>query len=431
MLPTTFLLHLYYIPTLLRSYYSSAQEGAQANTRATKTTPHRKREAIPTAGAPMIKAEHIHSPWAHRYQQFTDALPTAGAPMIKAEHIHSPWVHRYQQFTDDELPSGEETLTPTDELNRIMDEQAQIDAEIARLRAEERLIETRQELARLCDWAAWGLLVDAEIESGTFKQQLALERSRSVRKPDVYSGGSQRALDIFFGQVALVFETKPVTYRHDNDKCVYAAGRLAGIPSQEWEEEKQRINEDPTRTFSYDNFKAFLHEHKLPAHIWEGKLGLRIASVRQRNNQSVPELIAYLNKLEIQVDVPYTDRERRNHLFVSIHKHIRRSIVEDNHPWPTRAELERVATSLEYVLVPPEGIYVKNWGLNSSAVPAGRDPGKPATRAKDRTKSTTRNVVTHAIRKRKSQRRHAPTSNPPCLRQHRRPRRGRSHLAVN
>lgn len=85
--------------------------------------------------------------------------------MIKAEHVHSPWAHRYQQFTDDELPSGEETLTPTDELNRIRDEQAQIDAEIACLRAEERLVKTRHELAWLCDRAARGLLVDAEIDS--------------------------------------------------------------------------------------------------------------------------------------------------------------------------------------------------------------------------------------------------------------------------
>ncbi|MCJ1426739.1 hypothetical protein MMC29_004642, partial [Sticta canariensis] len=45
-----------------------------------------------------------------------------------------------------------------------------------------------------------------------------LERAKSVREPEVYSGQNQWALDDFIKQFELVFETKPLTYRLEVDK---------------------------------------------------------------------------------------------------------------------------------------------------------------------------------------------------------------------
>lgn len=214
-----------------------------------------------------------------------------------------------------------------------------MDQEIARLHAKKRLISLRQELAWLRDQASRGYPADENIRFESFKHQLALERSKSVHEPDVYTGRNQRALDDFFKQVALVFETKPLTYRLDKDKCVYAAGQLAGILSQEWNAEKRRISKDPTRTLSYDGFKAYLQERKFPADIQTANLTIKIRTLRQRNNQSVPELIAYLNKLENQIDPPLIDRERRDHLFVALNENIQRSVVGHIRPWSARFEL--------------------------------------------------------------------------------------------
>ena len=85
----------------------------------------------------------------------------------------------------------------------------------------------------------------------------------------------------------------------------------------------------------------------------------------------MPQLIAYLNELENQIDPLYCDRTRRDHLFVSIHEHLRRAIVEQNRPWPTRAELEQVVTSIESAVVPPEGIKIKK-GYTPLTTTAGR-----------------------------------------------------------
>ena len=111
---------------------------------------------------------------------------------------------------------------------------------------------------------------------------------------------------------------------------MYAAGYLAVVPSQEWNAEERRIESNPDHTNSYNDFREFLQGHRLSAHIRTANLVVKITSVRQRNTQSVPQLIAFLNELENQVDPPYCDRTRRDYLFVAIHEHLRRIIVEQN-----------------------------------------------------------------------------------------------------
>ena len=68
----------------------------------------------------------------------------------------------------------------------------------------------------------------------------------------MYLGQSQRALDTFFQQVDLVFETKLLTYCLEDKKCVYAAGFLSGVFSQQWTKEKRRINWDPDQSLTYN-----------------------------------------------------------------------------------------------------------------------------------------------------------------------------------
>ena len=138
----------------------------------------------------------------------------------------------------------------------------------------------------------------------------------------MYSGQNQRALDTFFQQVDLVFETKPLTYRLEDEKCVYAASFLSGVPSQQWTKEKRRINRDPDQSFTYDQFKEFLKERQLPTHVRFGLLSTRIKNLRQKPNQSVPELIAYLNEQEFQLAPPFEDRVRWMFLHNALHPHI-------------------------------------------------------------------------------------------------------------
>ena len=276
-------------------------------------------------------------------------------------------------------PDGPEPDQPTvpAPLTQQLSQQERINAEIARLADEELLITSQRKLEKMRERKALGFPLPADEEIGTndFKQRLALERAKSVRDPDVYLGQSQRALDTFFQQVDLVFETKPLTYRREDKKCVYAAGFLSSVPSQQWTEEKRRINRDPNQSFSYEQFKEFLKERQLPAHVRVGLLSTRIGNLRQRPNQSVPKLIAYLNEQEYQFDPPFEDRVRWMFLHNALHPYIRRSLVKQERGQESRADLEQAATALETVLIPPDGIKMKKLGY---AAPELTTPARTA-----------------------------------------------------
>ena len=244
------------------------------------------------------------------------------------------------------------------------------------------------------------------------RRGLLTTRHPKACSPDVYSGDIQQTLDNFYNQLDLIFQTKPLTYSLDKDKCVYAAGHFAGILSQEWNAKAQRIDSNPDREYSYDDFKAFLQEHWLPAHIRTANLTVKIAIVRQRPNQSVPQLIAYLNEFENQIDPPYSDRTRRDHLFVAIHEHICQTIVEQNRPWPIRSELEQVATSLEAAIVPSNGIKIKKRYTPLTMTTTGRTSARPAPRGKDRGRPAPRPVPAVSTRQRKPKQQGVPNSNP-------------------
>ena len=184
-----------------------------------------------------------------------------------------------------EDPEPDQPTVPAP-LTQQLSQQERINAEIARLADKELLITSQRKLEKMRERKALGFSLPADEEIGTddFKQGLALKQAKSVQDPDVYLGQSQRALDIFFQQVNLVFETKPLKYRWEDKKCVYTAGFLSSVPSQQWTEEKRRINRDPNQSFFYNQFKEFLKEQQLPAHVKVGLLSTRIGNLRQKPN---------------------------------------------------------------------------------------------------------------------------------------------------
>ena len=124
---------------------------------------------------------------------------------------------------------------------------------------------------------------------------------------------------------------------------MYAAAFLAGIPAQGWTAENERLTKDPAAILTYDSFKSFLQEQKLPASIRTADFVVKVSGVKQQSGQSVLNLIAYLNDLETQFNPPLIDLQRTHHLFVALHPHIRQTIVEQGQQWDTRKMLEEVA----------------------------------------------------------------------------------------
>ena len=97
---------------------------------------------------------------------------------------------------------------------------------------------------------------------------------------------------------------------------------LGSIPQRKWVAKDQKIKANLDWGYNYLEFVAFLQEHKLPAHVRTANLIIHIGRFQQQNNQSVPKLIAYRNKLEFQMTSFYKNRQCRDYLFCALHKYI-------------------------------------------------------------------------------------------------------------
>ena len=65
------------------------------------------------------------------------------------------------------------------------------------------------------------------------KDALALERVKETKRPNVYTGQSQKHLDKYFQQVKSTFRLKPTIYTFKEDKCGYAGECLGEIPADD------------------------------------------------------------------------------------------------------------------------------------------------------------------------------------------------------
>ena len=107
-----------------------------------------------------------------------------------------------------------------------------------------------------------------------------------------------------------------------------------------------------------------------------------IGNLRQKPNQSIPKLIAYLNKQEFQLNPLFEDCIRWMFFHNALHSHIRQSLVEQEQGQAMQADFEQAATALETVLIPPKGIKVKKseYAAPEQTTPAQTAPSQPVAK---------------------------------------------------
>ena len=112
-----------------------------------------------------------------------------------------------------------------------LDSDEEEEAHLAQLQKDCRRAQRRAEIRQLEEERDRGFapaeqLTEPKAKRARFdKDQLAFERAKEVRRPDVYTGQSQNHLDRFFRQVETTFRTKLTIYSNDEDKCVSAEGK--------------------------------------------------------------------------------------------------------------------------------------------------------------------------------------------------------------
>lgn len=134
--------------------------------------------------------------------------------------------------------------------------------ELAMLRRNCERTHRKAEIQRLRAERARGYVDEADLPNAKRKRvdkdQIAIERAKETRRPDVYSGESQKALDLY-----------------------------------DWETLDKAIKADPTRSYSWKVFIGILQENLLPKEQCDIKLAFLFKGLKQKSNQSAAEFFAY------------------------------------------------------------------------------------------------------------------------------------------
>lgn len=241
-------------------------------------------------------------------------------------------------------------------------------ARLRKLEIEERMAVMRAEIKRLKARKANGFRAEPGSEPAAKnprvdKNALALERAKGIKRPDKYSGQSQKHLDEFLWQAEATFRTKPTIYSSDADKCIYAGESLAEKPQTKWAAIDDQIRADPARNYCWKAFVTML-QHDLLSQAQERELNLyfRIAATRQRKNQSVGDFFSHLNFLERQLRHEVSDIWGRYLIVTKVHPHLRKALQLQDDLGKTRQDLQDVLRAIEKVEPMPPGITVKGPG---------------------------------------------------------------------
>lgn len=96
--------------------------------------------------------------------------------------------------------------------------------------------------------------------------------------------------------------------------CLYTQNYLRGVPSEDWQKEDGEIKADPNREYSFVRLVEILQERLIPNHIREVEVSGKWRAVKQKPDQSVAELIDFLELLP-----PTEDERKRTPLLHAIH----------------------------------------------------------------------------------------------------------------
>jgi hypothetical protein len=159
------------------------------------------------------------------------------------------------------------------------------------------------------------------------------ERYLNIIKFEIYKNNSSQELNIFIKVCQMMFDVRFVIYESDLHRINFVKSLLSNTVSEFdwiWQRYRLRLDETAKSIFFWKQFCDFLREQinliKLRITIVEQKIKL----LHQRNNQSIAQLIAYLEILEEQwFELISNSLWASNFLFV-LHEYLRKKIVRKN-----------------------------------------------------------------------------------------------------
>jgi hypothetical protein len=159
------------------------------------------------------------------------------------------------------------------------------------------------------------------------------ERYLNIIKSEIYKSNNSQKLNIFIKVCQMMFDVRFVIYENDLHRINFVKFLLSNTLSRfdwVWQRYRLRLDETAKSIFFWKQFCDFLREQsnliKLRITIVEQKIKL----LHQRNNQSIAQLIAYLEALKEQWLELISNSLRASNLLLVLHEYLCKKIVRKN-----------------------------------------------------------------------------------------------------
>jgi hypothetical protein len=176
------------------------------------------------------------------------------------------------------------------------------------------------------------------------------ERYLNIIKSEIYKSNSSQKLNIFIKVWQMMFDVRSVIYENDLHRINFVKFLLSNIVSKfdwVWQRYRLRLDETAKSISFWKQFCDFLRKQinliKLRITIVEQKIKL----LHQRNNQSIVQLIAYLEALKKQWFELISNNLRTSNLLLVLHEYFRKKIVRKNVNVASRKIVKEIARQIK------------------------------------------------------------------------------------
>ncbi len=161
-----------------------------------------------------------------------------------------------------------------------------------------------------------------------------------------YKNTTQHDLNIFIRECREIFEIRRHIYFDDKNKILFVKSFLESVSTKNWKKHQKIIN---IIFIFWKQFIDFLQKHLNSKHLRLLETNVRLKKTRQLNEQSVTNLIVYLNSLEVQLFEELINYQKYFNLMKALHFYLKATIIRRINAIVFRNELKEIARLIEKI----------------------------------------------------------------------------------
>ncbi len=161
-----------------------------------------------------------------------------------------------------------------------------------------------------------------------------------------YKNTTQHDLNIFIRECRKIFEIRRHIYFDDKNKILFVKSFFENVSTKNWKRHQKIID---IIFISWKQFIDFLQNHFNSKHLRLLETNVKLKKTRQLNEQSMTNLIVYLNNLEMQLLEELIDYQKYFNLMKALHFYLKATIIRRINAIVFRNELKEIARLIEKI----------------------------------------------------------------------------------